>query len=342
MSNQKFTNNASTTLGSAAGSSDTTMTVATGTGGEFPALSGGDYFVATLWAAGNTTGVPNEIVKVTARVGDTMTVVRGQEGTTAQAWSVGDTFALYPTALWYNSVAGADQIQAQTGNSAVDTGTANAGLVALSPTISSLATILYAPIRILKMASANTGAYTLNVNGLGVVAVKIGGQPLVAGQLPANTMFEVVWNGTNFDLISAQAIVPNSELFTMPAQTIKGNLAGAPAQPTDVPLSTLIAALGFGSFSLTPNGYYIFPNGLILQWGVYTYTTPASISVTFPVAFTISCLLFNPGIHQTGMSSNQNNVTLAGESATTTHWSATSDENGDNSPMRLNWIALGY
>jgi len=102
--NELFANNATTTLGSAAGSGATTMTVATGTGNQFPSPAAGQYFSATLWAAGSTTGEPNEIVHVTSRTGDTMTVERGQEGTTAQAWSVGDTFANYPTAAFYNRV----------------------------------------------------------------------------------------------------------------------------------------------------------------------------------------------------------------------------------------------
>ena len=342
MSSQQFTNNASTTLGSAASAGDLTLTVAAGTGSEFPVLAGGDYFVATLWASGSITGVPNEIVHVSARVGDTMTVVRGQEGTTAQAWNVGDTFALYPTAAFYNNIAGADQIQAQIGNSAVDTGAANAGVIALSPIISVLATVLYSPLRILKMGSANTGAYTLNVNGLGAKAVKLGGQALAAGQLPGNIMFEVVWNGTEFDLISSPALIPNPQLFNMPAATVKANITGAAAAPSDVPLSALLTAIGFGSLSLSTNGYYIFPNGLILQWGTYTYTTAAAVSITFPIAFTTACLVFNPGLRQTGDSSNQNNVTLEGEAATTTHWSATSNANGNSNPMRLGWMALGY
>ncbi len=99
-----FANNATTTLGSAAGSAATTITVATGTGGQFPSPGVGEFFSATLWAAGSTTGEPNEIVYVTGRTGDTMTVVRAQEGTTAQNWAVGDTFANYPTAAFYNRV----------------------------------------------------------------------------------------------------------------------------------------------------------------------------------------------------------------------------------------------
>lgn len=90
----KFANNATTTIASGIVSSDTTITVAGATGGLFPTAGGGDYFYATLNNAANDI----EIVKVTARSGDVMTVVRGQDGTIALDWIGGDKFELRPTA----------------------------------------------------------------------------------------------------------------------------------------------------------------------------------------------------------------------------------------------------
>ncbi|EPT4025377.1 hypothetical protein ACVQMG_003646, partial [Enterobacter roggenkampii] len=78
-------------------SSATTMTVNTGTGALFPTPSAGaNYFKLTLIDA--ATGLLNEIVHVTARTGDTMTIVRAQEGTTARAWSANDIAANMMTA----------------------------------------------------------------------------------------------------------------------------------------------------------------------------------------------------------------------------------------------------
>ena len=85
-----FTNNAATTLASGISSSDTSLTVATSTGSLFPTISGSQYFYCTLTNTGGTI----EIVKVTARSGDTMTVVRGQDGTSAVAWNAADKFEL--------------------------------------------------------------------------------------------------------------------------------------------------------------------------------------------------------------------------------------------------------
>lgn len=91
MSNILFANNASTTLAAPISSGATSATLATGTGSEFPNPSGGQYYLTTFITA--TTGANREIVKVTARAGDVITIVRAQEGTSPQAWSAGDRAA---------------------------------------------------------------------------------------------------------------------------------------------------------------------------------------------------------------------------------------------------------
>lgn len=82
----KFQNNASTTIPLATTIGATSIAVDAGTGAEFPVLGAGDYFYATIHDP--TSPALFEIVKVTARSGDTLTIVRGQEGTTAKAWPV--------------------------------------------------------------------------------------------------------------------------------------------------------------------------------------------------------------------------------------------------------------
>jgi hypothetical protein len=93
-----FANNASTTLASPISNSALSLTVATGDGAKFPNPTGGDDFNMTI--ATVTAGVETaiEIVKVTARSGDVMTIVRGQEGTTAVAHATGDYIGLRVTA----------------------------------------------------------------------------------------------------------------------------------------------------------------------------------------------------------------------------------------------------
>ena len=69
---------------------DTTIVVTGGTGVRFPVLVPGDYFYATLENA----AAQREIVRVTERVADTFTVVRGVDDTTALSWSSGDSISL--------------------------------------------------------------------------------------------------------------------------------------------------------------------------------------------------------------------------------------------------------
>lgn len=83
-----FANNATSTLASDINGSDNTLLLETGAGARFPSPASGDHFSVTL-----TQGIGLEesweIVKVTARSGDTLTVTRAQEGTSAAAWPAG-------------------------------------------------------------------------------------------------------------------------------------------------------------------------------------------------------------------------------------------------------------
>lgn len=90
----KFSNNASGTLASSINATATTIVLSSGQGALFPSLGAGDYFYATLVNASNNL----EIVKVTARSTDSLTVVRGQDGTSGRSYSAGDRLELRPVA----------------------------------------------------------------------------------------------------------------------------------------------------------------------------------------------------------------------------------------------------
>ena len=105
-----FKNNAKTTLASSLTSSATSVTVADGS--TFPSLSGGNTFFCTF---DNGTNV--EVVKVTARSSNTLTIVRAQDDTTARAFSTGAVAELRLTAGILNlfsqtGVAITDEIEA--------------------------------------------------------------------------------------------------------------------------------------------------------------------------------------------------------------------------------------
>ena len=90
----KLKNNAVGTLIANITSSQTSITLVSGQGGNFPTLGLNEYCPATLIKADGTV----EIVKVTARTGDVLTIARGQEGTAAASFLAGDRVELRMTA----------------------------------------------------------------------------------------------------------------------------------------------------------------------------------------------------------------------------------------------------
>lgn len=81
-----FSNNAATTISGSITDSATSITLATGDGALFASP---DALDAELQLATLVDGATVEIVAITARSGDVLTVVRGQEGTDAAAWASG-------------------------------------------------------------------------------------------------------------------------------------------------------------------------------------------------------------------------------------------------------------
>lgn len=101
-------NNASTVLASSINASATTLTVNTGAGSLFPSpVAGTSFFKLTLIDA--ATGQLTEIVHVTARTGDVMTIERAQEGTSARVWSANDIAANMMTAGTLSYILGSFQ-----------------------------------------------------------------------------------------------------------------------------------------------------------------------------------------------------------------------------------------
>ena len=94
----RFSNNAVSRLAANLSSSGLTVSLTPGDGSKFPALTGSQYFMATLAKADGT----SEVVKVTARSTDTLTIVRAAESvggsSTAYAFSAGDRIEMRLTA----------------------------------------------------------------------------------------------------------------------------------------------------------------------------------------------------------------------------------------------------
>lgn len=147
-------NNAQTVLAAGISASATTLTVNTGTGSLFPSpVSGTSYFKLTLIDA--TTGQLTEIVHVTARTGDTMTISRAQEGTTARAWSANDIAANMLTAGTIALLAPLD--------SPVLTGTPTAPTASAGTNTTQLATTAFTQAAITALSLGNASQRTVGI-----------------------------------------------------------------------------------------------------------------------------------------------------------------------------------
>lgn len=100
MGSLKLSNDASSTLAGSITSSDTLLSVTTGDGAKFPSLGSGDWHPLTVVNASGG----YEIMKVTARTGDVLTVSRAQEGTAGTAFASGSRVDLRMTAAAFESL----------------------------------------------------------------------------------------------------------------------------------------------------------------------------------------------------------------------------------------------
>jgi len=224
-----FANNAKTTLASSITSTATSITVASGTGTLFPSPSTGQGFRITL----NSVSTPTlyEICICTARSGDTLTVIRGQEGTTASPFSLNDIVGNYDTAATMADLVQSEQLQAQTYLYAVATGTGNA----LSATIpSNLTAIPDGMSIVVKSTAANTGAATLNLTlgstVTGAIPIVLSNDAaLVGGEIPgAGYPITLSYSST----YGAWVITDGSVNFSLYAPINSPTFTGVPAAPT--------------------------------------------------------------------------------------------------------------
>jgi hypothetical protein len=95
----KLKNNARGFLASAINDTGTTLTLTTGTGANFPDIGGSESFFATIVSTDGT----YEIVNVTARVGDVLTIARGAESTSPLSFNPGSLVELRVTVGNINS-----------------------------------------------------------------------------------------------------------------------------------------------------------------------------------------------------------------------------------------------
>ena len=298
-----FANNVNTTLAAAATSTQTTLSL-TSTVGIPTTIPSGDYFAMTLNDA--ATRSVFEVVYVTAVSGSNVTVLRGQEGTTANSWLSGDyiygaltageiadfafvsgsetqPFAVAPAS------ASAPQNAPQYGQmfdlqspSASGSITLTALRTIVVPTATSAITLTMQPGTIVGQECQIIGipaGVTVQSN------VSSGNPNFIFPDNTSNYSFvlsgygtsqTLLWDGTNWHVRTfGQMVVgtPEAQNQAAPLSYLQANfaaLAGSAGQQFNVANATASSeavALGQFTSSLGSSGLIELPNGIILQWG---------------------------------------------------------------------------
>lgn len=356
-----FTDNATTELAASVSSGATTCSVVSGSGALFPNPNTelDQYFYATFVSASN----PNtkEIVTVSARSTDTMTI-----SATTTSWNAGDTFALLQPAEALEAMTQFDDLQAQLGNYALDVGSANAYSVTLTPALGTH--IDGAPIR-WRAAHTNTGASTFN-DGTGSAALVLPGNvALVAGTITAGWTYTTFWSAENscFELaagvttfaqlagtasasqvpalsgLSGQvtsAQVPEAAVTQYSGDILaSAALTGTPTTPTAAAGTdtTQVASTAFVQTAVNPGaslgtpGYQKLQSGLVLQWGSAT-SNGSTQTVSFATAMPngVLTVLVAPSV--------------SGYTAAVTAWSTTGFTMSSTAAgsQTIYWLAVGH
>lgn len=362
MSKVLFSNNATALLAAGIAVGATSCTGGAGSGTLFPSPNAaiGQFFFATFVSAADVN--TKEIVRCTARTTDTFTITP-----TVNAWSAGDTFAILSPAEALEAFVQFDDLQAQAGNYAIDTGAANAYLVALTPTVGT--PVPGMPIRWLA-AHANTGPSSFNGSPL----VLVDGSALAAGDIATNGIYTSTWNTargayqlggvtlTSFGQLAgviANAQVPESAVLQFLSDILSNaDLTGVPLAPTAAPgtnntqvastafataiaLAAAAAAANPGDLLANP-GFQLIFSGLIFQWGQKVTTANAGpVNVNFTEAFPHAVFIVIPSVIAPGgtggAGSYAHNITS--QSAAGFVYSTTS---ASGAAITLNWFAIGW
>lgn len=218
---REYTNNASAQLASGINDSVTALAVQTGQGARFPSIAGAPtHFMATLVDSANNI----EIIKVTARAGDAFsTIVRGQEGTVARAYTAGDRVDLRQTAGGHNTNLQIGQVR----NMAVAGGTVDA-ITAAFPNSTDAA--LENGMRFCVQATGANGTTTPTLNAtLGSTAtgaktiVKKNNLSLQAGDIPGADYpcdFQYDASLDKYVLMNPAAPFPAGTMMYWPSETV--------------------------------------------------------------------------------------------------------------------------
>ncbi len=221
-----FANFVQTTLSATASTTDTSLSVTSAT--NIPALASGQQFPLTLINA--ATQSVYEIVYVTEVSGTTLTVLRGQEGTIAQSWSIGDLVKGSPTVGTTSPSPGthypvaSETLPTTLGKLSVMPGTLTADVTLTLPGSGDAGseTTIYG-----SAAAYTTTVSTGVTSGSPYIELPDGSQ-VYSYVIPASSPgagIRIVWDGTNYRATSfgANALTPQRGCVTVYSYGAPGN-----------------------------------------------------------------------------------------------------------------------
>jgi hypothetical protein len=238
----------------------------TGTAGATGATGQGFNFRGA-WAA-TTSYSPYDVV-----------IYGGSTYEASTSFTSGASFTLSNWNLWAAGGTGA--------NYAVDTGSANTYSITITNPITSYAAGLGV---ILKITHANTGASTLNVNGIGAVALtKSGTTTLSSGDLLAGQIVTAIYDGTEFQLQGSSLSLPSGDLggtsSNVKVQGFNGTALDTAGTPTDGQVYQYSATTG--KFELI-NDRPLYPVSSVVgkpNAGQLVLIYTAAATIVFPANF---------------------------------------------------------
>ena len=248
-----FANDANTTLAAPLASGALSCSLAAGAGALFPNPGAGQGFMVTFIDA--ATGFVNEIVLCTARSGDTLTIVRAQEGTSDLNWLAGDLAANLITAGTM------EQFPQSFGGAWCGTVGGSANALALTPAIP-ISAYSSGQIFNFKAAANNTSATTINVSTVGTLALQSQGAALVGGEIITGQWYSALVDASG---TTAQLLPWGIKAYTPTWSVVTGSRAfGTPYTNSSAHTMEVLVSMTSGgsqTFALVLGGTTVLTGG---------------------------------------------------------------------------------
>lgn len=162
-------------------------------------------------------------------------IVNLEEGANDNTWGqIADTNWLYLE----NAIANAGAISSTGGTTTLTATEARDGIIVFSGTLISDHTVV--------VPSTSKWWIVRNTHVVGAYALKVKTSAGSAVSIPATPVTTLVYcDGSAIHLVGSTNEIPNAALATMATLTVKANVTGGTATPTDVTMAALGAALGY-------------------------------------------------------------------------------------------------